>query len=131
MSLHSNAAQTVSGFLRLVEARRLDEAAEHLASGAQITFPGGRRFRNLEEQVSSGEGRFRRLSKVFETIDTLEADGAMIVYVFGTLEGEDVEGVEFSGVRFIDRFELRDGRIVDQKVWNDMAEMGVVKPRRA
>ena len=128
MTAESDAVDTVSRFVRLVEARRLDEAAEYLATRIQITFPGGRRFRNLEEQVASGAGRFRRVRKVFETIDALETDDAVIVYVSGMLEGEDVSGVEFSGVRFIDRFEVKGGSIVDQRVWNDMAELGVVKP---
>ncbi len=129
MTAESDAVATVTRFLRLVEERRLDEAAHHLAPGAQITFPGGRRFASLEEQVASGAGRFRGVRKVFGTIDAVHADGAVVVYVSGTLEGEKLDGEEFSGVRFVDRFELREGRIVDQKVWNDMAEMGIVKPR--
>ncbi len=49
-----------------------------------------------------------------------------IVYVFGTLQGESLSGRPFSGIRFIDRFVLRNGKIVDQRVWNDMAESGVL-----
>ncbi len=127
MSAKTEAVDTATRFLRLVEARQLDEAARYLAPGAQITFPGGRRFDSLEAQVASGAGRFRRVRKVFETIDAVEQEAAVVVYVAGTLEGEDVEGEPFSGVRFIDRFELRGGHIVDHQVWNDMAEEGVVK----
>lgn len=127
MTAEGDAVDIVSRYLRLVEARRLDEATEYLASGVRITFPGGRQFRHLEEQVASSARRFQRVRKVFETIDVVAGDDAVVVYVLGTLEGEDVEGTEFSGVRYIDRFEVRGGRIVDQKVWNDMAETGVVK----
>jgi len=122
VSTTSDAVDMVETFLRLVEARQLDEATAFLAPGITITFPGGRRFSNLEEQVASSAGRFRTVRKVFERFDALADVGAVVVYAFGTLEGESLQGNRFSGVRFIDRFEIRHGLIVDQKVWNDMAE---------
>ena len=48
-----------------------------------------------------------------------------MVFVEGTLFGEDLDGQVFSGVRFADRFTLAGGRIVEQQVWNDLAEAGV------
>lgn len=127
MSEPSEAVAAVERFLRLVEARKLDEAAPYLAPGVTITFPGGRRFSSLEEQVASSAGRFRLVRKVFETFDAVPDGDEVIVYAFGTLEGEALDGSSFSGVRFIDRFVLAGGRIVDQKVWNDMAESGVLR----
>jgi len=44
-----------------------------------------------------------------------------VVYNYGDLRGEWADGTPFSGIRYIDRFVVRDGRIVDQKVWNDLA----------
>ena len=120
--------EIVTRFVRLVEKRRLDEAASFLAAGASLTFPGGRTFSSLEEQVSSSAGRFRSVRKVFERFDVSNNEELTIVYLFGTLAGEDFEGKQFSGVRFIDRFELAGDQIVDQKVWNDMAESGRVRP---
>jgi ketosteroid isomerase-like protein len=118
--------ETVSTFLRLVEARDLEAAAPYLADGVVITFPGSRTFSGLDEQVAASKGRYARVAKVFERFD-VSADGEdTIVYVFGTLEGESTGGTPFSGIRFIDRFVLRDGLIVDQKVWNDMGESGVL-----
>jgi hypothetical protein len=32
-------------------------------------------------------------------------------------------GEKYSGIRFIDRFTVRDGKLADQMVWNDMAEV--------
>ena len=46
----------------------------------------------------------------------------MVVYCFGTLSGEWLDGTPFAGIRFIDRFTLRDGLLADQTVWNDMGE---------
>ncbi len=122
------AIETVTRFVRLVEERRLGEAASYLGAGASLTFPGGRTFSSLEEQVSSSAGRFRGVRKVFECFDVSTSGELTIVYLSGTLEGKDLEGNRFSGVRFIDRFELAGDQIVDQKVWNDMAESGVVRP---
>jgi len=33
-----------------------------------------------------------------------------------------LDGRPFEGIRFIDRFEIQDGLIVKQDVWNDMGE---------
>ena len=44
-------------------------------------------------------------------------------YTRGTLAGEWPDGTAFSGIRFIDRFEVTDGKITQQDVWNDIAEV--------
>jgi hypothetical protein len=121
-------------FLRLMEARDLDAAGRYLADGVTITFPGGRTFTNLADQVASSAGRFRGVTKTFDQFDVVErapggeggGGGEHVVYVFGTLAGTALDGTTFNGVRYIDRFVIRDGRIVDQRVWNDLAESGVL-----
>jgi hypothetical protein len=45
------------------------------------------------------------------------------VYCFGTLYGEWADGSAFEGIRFIDRFTVRAGQLLDQMVWNDMGEV--------
>lgn len=122
-------AEIVREFLRLVEMRDLDQASRYLADDVHITFPGGRTFTNLDDQVRSSQGRFATVRKVFERMDTVDDGGEVIVYASGTLEGTSLNGDPFDGVRFIDRFVVRDGRIVDQKVWNDLAESGVLLRR--
>ena len=47
----------------------------------------------------------------------------IVVYRRGTLQGEWPDGISFQGICFIDRFELADGRITRQDVWNDLAEV--------
>jgi ketosteroid isomerase-like protein len=122
------AIETVRHFLRLVEARDLEQAGSFLADDAQITFPGGRVFTTLQEQVASSAGRFRGVHKTFDRFDVAPAGDDDVVYVSGTLSGEDVRGAAFAGVRYIDRFTIRAGKIVSQMVWNDLAERGVVPP---
>ena len=136
MSDQTDPVQLVQSFLRLLEARDLDAAGRHLAEGVTITFPGGRTFTNLADQVASSAGRFQGVTKSFEQFDVVErtagghAGGAAgkeyVVYVFGTLAGTALDGTAFDGVRYIDRFVIRDGLIVDQRVWNDLAESGVL-----
>ncbi len=129
-----DAIELVQRFLRLLEARDLDAAGRYLAEGVTITFPGGRTFTNLDDQVASSAGRFRGVTKTFDQFDVSEPapdaeDGAgreHVVYVFGTLAGTALDGTAFDGVRYIDRFVIRDGLIVDQRVWNDLAESGVL-----
>jgi ketosteroid isomerase-like protein len=127
-SARDAAIETVTRFLRLVEARDLVAAGSFLADDVQITFPGGRVFTDLREQVDSSAGRFRGVRKTFDRFDVAPVGDDAVVYVSGTLSGEDTHGTAFDGVRFIDRFTVRAGKILDQMVWNDLAERGIVRP---
>ncbi len=51
-----------------------------------------------------------------------------MVYCSGTLRGVWLDGSNFEGVRFIDRFEIADGKIRRQDVWNDLAETLAHRP---
>ncbi len=41
----------------------------------------------------------------------------------GAGKGEWPDGAAFSGIRFIDRFTVAGGKLVDEMVWNDLAEV--------
>ncbi len=116
----------VRTYLRLMEERDLEAASAYLADEVTIVFPGGRTFTSLAEQVASSAGRFRGVTKTFEGVDVASTPGRDVVYMFGTLGGEALDGSTFEGIRFIDRFVLADGLIVSQMVWNDLAESGVL-----
>lgn len=116
----------VRDFLGAMEARDLETARNFLGEGFQMTFPGGNRFDRLEDLVTWARSRYQRVGKSYERFDTAPGADAVTVYCFGTLSGEWLDGSAFSGIRFIDRFLVRDGRIVDQQVWNDMGEQRVV-----
>ncbi|MCU0760979.1 MAG: nuclear transport factor 2 family protein [Steroidobacteraceae bacterium] len=114
----------VEAFLRALE-RRDPEAAAFLAPSARIVFPGGREFRSLAPLADWASTRYRSVRKLLERVEELpvHSDGVTVVYVYGTLAGEWPDGRPFEGIRFIDRFEVDDdGKIVDQKVWNDLGE---------
>ena len=118
-----DAAETVKAYLAAMEARDLAGARGFLARDFTMTFPGGARFHTPEELVEWARSRYRRVGKTYETVEAFRAGADEIVYCIGSLHGEWPDGTPFSGVRFIDRFTVRDGTIIDQQVWNDLAEV--------
>lgn len=116
------AADIVREFLGAMEARDLDAARGFLADGFSMTFPGGARFTQLEELVEWGRGRYRFVRKRYQAFEEVFGANGPAVYCHGTLEGEWPDGTPFEGIRFIDRFEIVDGKLRDQQVWNDLAE---------
>ncbi len=116
------AENTVRDYLAAMEARDLDRARRLLKPGFTMEFPGPVRMNSLEQLLAWAKPRYRNARKTYERYDTCLADGATVVYCFGTLSGEWLDGKPFAGIRFIDRFTLRDGLLVDQTVWNDMGE---------
>lgn len=123
-----SAAELIQTFLRTMEARDLDAAEAMMAKGALIVFPGGKVFSSQREMVESAQGRYQWVKKTFDQIDhAVRDDGSELVYILGTLHGVNKHGVPFDGIRYIDRFIVRDGKIAEQHVWNDLAESGVLE----
>lgn len=118
----SEATTIVQAYLGAMEARDLVLARTYLGTEFKMTFPGGIMFTQPEELVEWSRGRYRSVRKVYELLDEVRGEAGSVVYCSGALEGEWPDGSSFSNIRFIDRFELRDGKIVDQQVWNDLAE---------
>ena len=111
--------ETVRAYLDAMERRDLAAAKSFLAPGFFMVFPGNKRFDTLEKLVESAKGRYRSARKTYERYET----SGDAVYCYGTLYGELLDGSPSSGIRFIDRFTVRGGKLVDQNVWNDMAEV--------
>lgn len=116
--------EMVQDFLELTSSRELDQAAAYLADGATMVFPGGYRFTSLTEMAEQAKKRYRWVRKRMERWDVFPAQesGVTTVYCLGTLYGEDLNGQPFEGVRFVDRFEIENGRIRLQEVWNDLGQ---------
>ena len=121
--------ERVKDFLRIMEARDLDHARSFLGPGFKMTFPGGVTMTTLEELVEWSKARYSRISKTFEGFDEFQEGDDTVVYSTGMLNGEALDGSSISEVRYIDRFLFRDGLMIDQQVWNDLAE--VLKPTHA
>ncbi|MEM1383542.1 MAG: tautomerase family protein [Pseudomonadota bacterium] len=114
--------EVVRGYLAAMEARDLTVAGGFLAAGFQMTFPGGVRMSRLEELVEWAATRYRAVAKTYNGFDTAPGGDHAVVFCHGTLSGTWLDGTEFEGIRFIDRFEVEGGLIRRQDVWNDLAE---------
>ncbi|MEK9962000.1 MAG: tautomerase family protein [Rhodobiaceae bacterium] len=117
------AEEIVRSFLASLESRDLEAAKSHLSEDFTMTFPGTAKFAALEELVAWSGSRYRSISKTFDGFDTAFHGTRSTVFCFGTLSGTWPDGTDFSGIRFIDRFELEGETITSQMVWNDLAEM--------
>jgi phenylpyruvate tautomerase PptA (4-oxalocrotonate tautomerase family) len=111
----------VRSFLAAMEARDLTLAETYLAEKFNMVFPGGGAFGKLEELVAWSRTRYRFVKKTYAAFDECFSEAGMVVYCFGTLSGEWPDGTQFTGIRFIDRFTVDNGKLVDQQVWNDLA----------
>lgn len=117
-----DAATVVRDYLAAMEARDLETAKAMLADDFVMYFPGTGAMRGLDELIGWAKDRYASVGKTYERFDVAPGEDGVAVYCFGTLAGEWLDGSTFSGIRFIDRFTVRDGKLADQRVWNDMGE---------
>jgi len=97
-------------------------AAKYIAKDVRITFTGGRQFRHPSDCAAFNAKRYAWVKKKMERSDVVPGADETIVYNTGTLYGAWPDGTPFEGNRYVDRFVVRNGLIVDMQVWNDSAE---------
>jgi ketosteroid isomerase-like protein len=117
-----SAAEIVARFLAASMVPDPATAARYIAPDLKITFTGGRSMRHPSETAAFNAGRYKWVKKKTERSDVVPGAGETIVYNLGTLYGEWPDGTPFEGNRYVDRFVVRDGKIVQMDVWNDSAE---------
>lgn len=122
MSDKDYAIKIVSNFLEASMAPDPERAATYMSPDVQITFTGGRRMPNPQAITDFNGGRYAWVKKSLGPFDWTEHDDHTVVYSNGTLYGEWQDGRPFAGNRYLDRFEVRDGKITHMDVWNDSAE---------
>lgn len=120
----ADGAQLVRDFLAAMQARDLPRAESYLAADFVMEFPGAVRMRKLAELIAWAQPRYKSVAKTYTRFDQAFNDDGTVVYCYGTLSGEWLDGRAFADIRFIDRFTIRDGKLADQTVWNDLAEAG-------
>ncbi|MEM1046099.1 MAG: tautomerase family protein [Pseudomonadota bacterium] len=113
----------VRNFLTAMARRDLEAARRFLDKDFTMTFPGGHRFTTLEALVEWAGRRYRSVDKSYVGFDVVPGRDGVVVYCFGTLDGIWLDGTGFSGIRFIDRFVVCDGKLAEQTVWNDLGEV--------
>lgn len=119
----TNASDLVRHYLDLMEARDLVAAGLLLADGFTMTFPGGVVFTRAEELIEWARPRYNWVKKKYDGFDEAPSQDGAVVYCYGSLYGELPDRSAFSDIRFIDRFTVSNGKLVDQRVWNDFAEV--------
>ncbi len=102
-------------------------ASEFIHPDAKIVYPGGKIFNAIATLSASSSKKFKTLIKNYERFEGFEQDHHSVVYVLGTLDGTWPDDTSFNGIRFIDRYEITDGRITSQEVWSDSAEFRLAK----
>ena len=114
----------VEEFLRIVMIPDPQGARAFMAPDVQIRFTGARVMNDIAECSAFNAGRYRWVKKRFERTDVVQGadDNEAVVYNIGSLYGEWPDGTPFAGNRYVDRYVLRQSKIVEMEVWNDSAE---------
>ncbi len=115
---------------RFLEASMIPDpvaAAKFISPELKITFTGGRVFHHPRETAAFNATRYAVVKKKIERSDVVPGIDETIVYNLGTLYGAWPDGTPFEGNRYVDRFVVRDGLIVDMQVWNDSAERILIR----
>lgn len=100
-------------------------ASAYLAPDFDLVFTGGRKFAGPAESTAFNAKRYAWVKKKFLRTDAaLDADtGDVHVYNTGYLYGEWHDGTAFETNRYMDKFVVRDGKLIRTDVWNDSAEI--------
>ncbi len=117
-----HAAKIVESFLAASMIPDVEAAAKFTSPELKLTFTGGRKYSHPRESIAFNAKRYRWVKKKMERTDVVPGIGETIVYNTGTLYGEWPDGTPFEGNRYVDRFVVREGKIVQMDVWNDSAE---------
>lgn len=139
-SMPTNSTQTageiVDEFLRLVMIPDPDAARRYTAPGLRIHFTGNRLMNDPADTTAFNKARYRWVKKRIERTETVArstgansagSDEGDIVYSLGTLYGEWPDGTPFEGNRYVDRYLVKNGLIVQMDVWNDSAEWLMIR----
>lgn len=121
--------EIVEEFLRVIMIPDPVGARAFTSPELRIHFTGGRVMRDPSECSAFNAGRYAWVKKRFEQTDLVAGatDDEAIVYNIGTLYGEWPDGTPFEGNRYVDRYVVKHGKIVQMDVWNDSAERMLVR----
>jgi ketosteroid isomerase-like protein len=112
----------VRDFLDALTRRDLAAANASLGGGFRMHVPGGEVCRSLEDFAAFGRKRYAAVRKNIDGIEACDAPVGVAVYACGTMSGQWLDGTSFEGVRYCDRFLVRDGKILEMQEWNDLGE---------
>ncbi len=116
------ATEIVRTFLEASMVPDPETAGKFIADDVVIHFTGKTRMSHPREMAAYNAGRYNWVKKDIERYDVAPGKGETIIYSIGTLFGEWPNGDKFEGNRYVDRFVVRNDKIVKIDVWNDSAE---------
>ncbi|VFR70516.1 Putative inner membrane protein [plant metagenome] len=118
------ARKIVDTYLTVLMKPDPEGARRYVAADLRIRFTGGRAMDDPAQCTAFNASRYRWVKKRFESTDVVvgATPQSAVVYNRGTLYGEWLDGTPFEGNRYVDRYVLRGGLIVEMDVWNDSAE---------
>ena len=119
----------VETFLRTIMAPDPVGARAFVSPALRIRFTGGREMSDPSDCSAFNATRYACVKKRFEQTDVVAGATAQdaIVYNIGTLYGAWPDGTLFEGNRYVDRYVVQGGLIVQMDVWNDSAEWMLVR----
>ena len=119
----------VETFLRTIMIPDPVAARAYVSPDLRIRFTGGREMKDPSECSAFNASRYAWVKKKFEQTDVVEGASSShaIVYNIGTLYGAWPDGTLFEGNRYVDRYVVKDGLIVQMDVWNDSAEWMLIR----
>lgn len=122
-------AEIVDEFLRLVMIPDPASASRYTAPDIRIRFTGNRPMTAPGDTSAFNAKRYAWVKKKIERTETVAGDteDETVVYSLGTLYGAWPDGMAFEGNRYVDRYVVRRGLIVQMDVWNDSAEWLLVR----
>jgi len=97
-------------------------AATFMDDDVCITFTGRREMANATQITQFNQSRYEWVKKSIKQYDAMQKEDHCVVYSIGFLYGVWKDGTPFSGNRYTDRFEVRQGKITKMDVLNDSAE---------
>ncbi|MGB9097698.1 nuclear transport factor 2 family protein [Erwinia sp.] len=97
-------------------------AATYMTPEVKITFTGRREMPDPQAITAFNGARYKWVKKQLGQFDWMDRGDHVVVYATGTLYGQWPDGREFAGNRYVDRYEVRDGKITHMDVLNDSAE---------
>lgn len=122
MSKLNTAVEIVKAFLEASMKPDPETAATYMSPDVRITFTGGRVMPDAYAITAFNGGRYAWVKKELGQFDAADNGDYVTVYSNGTLYGEWKDGRAFANNRYLDRFEVKEGKIVRMDVWNDSAE---------
>ncbi|WP_017756825.1 hypothetical protein [Pseudacidovorax intermedius] len=122
-------AEIVDEFLRLVMIPDPASASRYIAPDIRIRFTGNRPMTAPGDTSAFNAKRYAWVKKKIERTETVAggSEDETVVYSLGTLYGAWPDGTPFEGNRYVDRYVVRRGLIVQMDVWNDSAEWLLVR----